>query len=207
MNSKDMRENSLFLRNEFEEYGRWGIPFIRKQIINLEGTGLIAYSSIKKDDKEENKRKGVHFFIDDYRFNSVYSNPDKSWDKLSQYSFIWTPDFSTDADMPLWRQLESVAHSRWCGAKWQSKNANVVTTITWSTPISYDFCFDGVEKESIVAVGMIGCKKRKRAFLHGYDAMLERVNPSAVICFGKPYREMRGNIIEFEYKYPKGGGR
>ena len=29
--------------------------------------------------------------------------------------------------------------------------------------------------------------------------MLERVEPSAVICFGDPFEEMEGNIISVDY--------
>lgn len=64
---------------------------------------------------------------------------------------------------------------------------------------SYGFCFDGVERNSVVAVGMIGCKRSKAAFMCGYNAMLERIVPSAVICFGSPFKEMDGNIIVVDY--------
>lgn len=66
--------------------------------------------------------------------------------------------------------------------------------------IILDFCFDGVEKSSIVAIGMIGCKGNKRAFLRGYYAMLEKIEPEAIICFGKPFGEMTGNIIPVDYR-------
>ena len=46
---------------------------------------------------------------------------------------------------------------------------------------------------------MIGCKHEKIAFLKGYDAMLNAIEPSAVICFGAPYPEMDGNIISVDY--------
>ena len=46
---------------------------------------------------------------------------------------------------------------------------------------------------------MIGCKRSSSAFMHGYNAMLERLNPSAVICFGTPFAEMRGNVIPVNY--------
>lgn len=50
-----------------------------------------------------------------------------------------------------------------------------------------------------MAIGMIGCKRSSSAFMHGYNAMLERLNPSAVICFGTPFAEMRGNVIPVNY--------
>ena len=111
-----------------------------------------------------------------------------------------SPDFSTYSEMDLWRQLESVAKNRWCGAYWQSRGQIVIPTISWGTPRSYEFCFDGAETNGIVAVGMIGCKGNRLAFMRGYTIMLEKLSPSAVICFGTPFPEMEGNIISVDYR-------
>ncbi len=46
---------------------------------------------------------------------------------------------------------------------------------------------------------MIGCKQNKLHFLRGYNAMLERIAPSHIICFGTPFAEMEGNIISVDY--------
>ena len=72
-------------------------------------------------------------------------------------------------------------------------------TLSWGLPSTFRFCFDSVEKNSIIAVGMIGCKHEKVAFMKGYQTMLEIIQPYAVICFGKPFAEMEGNIIEVDY--------
>lgn len=199
MTSLEMRSNPLFMRNSFKTSGKWDIPIINKQDISLENVRLIAYSDTKHNDIPENIACGVHFFIDDYRFTGIYNNPEKTLRKLSQYAFLCTPDYSTYSDMDYWRQLESVAHSRWVGAYWQRKGLIVIPTVSWSDAKSYGFCFDGIEKGSIVAVGMIGCKHSKISFLRGYNAMLERVEPSAIICLGNPFAEMQGNIIAVDY--------
>lgn len=102
--------------------------------------------------------------------------------------------------MQPWRQIEGIAHSRWCGAYWQSKKLTVLATITWAGPSSYEYCFDGVERNSIIAVGTIGCRLGKKAFLHGYDAMLERISPDAIICLGEPFTEMKGKVIPVDYR-------
>lgn len=115
-------------------------------------------------------------------------------DDLPEYTAD-TEDYCKTAGI----QLESVAHSRWVGAFWQSKGLIVIPTVSWSDAKSYGFCFDGIEKGSIVAVGMIGCKHSKISFLRGYNAMLERVEPSAIICLGNPFAEMQGNIIAVDY--------
>lgn len=198
--SKSMREDPLFMRNNYKGHGKWNIPLVRKQEIDTSNITLIACSDTRPNDNEVNKKNGVHFFVDDYRFNGIYNDPDRSLKRYSQYAFLLTPDFSTYADMNMWRQLESVAKNRWCGAYWQSKGLSVIASISWSTAGSYDFCFDGVEQGATVAVGMIGCKLEKRNFLKGYHEMLSRIHPAAVICFGTPFEEMDGNIIPVDYR-------
>lgn len=199
MKSLKFRTNPLFLRNGFETEKKWGFPIVKKQEINLENVDLISYSDTRFTDTDKNHKKGIHFFIDDYKFEGVYKNPEKSIGKISQYSFVLTPDFSTYSDMDYWRQLESVAHSRWCGANWQDQGLLVIPTITWSTAKSFEFCFEGIEKHSIVAIGMIGCKRSKEEFMLGYNEMLKRIEPAAIICFGVPFKEMKGNLIVVDY--------
>ncbi len=194
-----MRDNPLFTRNSFATTGKWGIPLVKKQGLTTENIMLVACSDTRANDNEENKKRGVHFFVDDYRFSGIYDNPERTIERYSQYAFLLTPDFSTYADMNLWRQLESVAKNRWVGAYWQSKGLTVIPTVSWGLAQSFEFCFDGVEQNSTVAIGMIGCKHDKLHFLRGYNAMLERILPSKIICFGTPFEEMEGNIIPIDY--------
>lgn len=200
MTSTAMRKDVLFMRNNFEGRGKWNIPLVRKQVIDVDGLSLIACSNTRPNDTPENCCRGVHFFVDDYRFNGIYNNPERTLDKFSQYRFLLTPDFSTYADMDMWRQMESVAKNRWVGAFWQEHGLTVIPTISWSTASSFDFCFDGAEKGGTVAVGMIGCKRNRLGFMRGYNEMLKRLTPEMIICFGKPFPEMRGNIIPVDYR-------
>lgn len=199
MTSKSMRDNSLFMRNSFESTGKWGIPLVKKQEYSTDNIMLVACSDTRANDNEENKKKGVHFFVDDYRFSGIYDHPDLSLERYSQYAFLLTPDFSTYADMDLWRQLESVAKNRWVGAYWQNKGKLVIPTISWSDARSFEFCFDGVEKGGTVAVGMIGCKHSRIGFMRGYNEMLKRLYPEKIIVFGTPFPEMEGNILSVNY--------
>lgn len=199
MTSKEMRSNSLFMRNGFISRGKWGLPLIKSQKIDTSNIELIACSDTKANDNKINRQKGVHFFVDDYRFSGIYDNPKRSLERYSQYAFLLTPDFSTYADMDLWRQLESVAKNRWVGAYWQSKGLTVIPTVSWGLSQSFEFCFDGIEQGGIVAVGMIGCKCSRSSFMRGYNEMLERLNPKIIIVFGTPFPEMKGNIVSVDY--------
>lgn len=198
MTSKEFRNNPLFLRNEFEVEGRWGIPIIKKQQLDLENIELISCSDASKKDTK-NLHKGVHFFVDDFRFETIYNHPEKSLERFGRYRFLLTPDYSLYAEMNPWRQIESVGKARWVGAKWQAEGKTVVPTVSWGLARSFEFCFDGIQKNSIVAVGMIGCKRNKIDFLKGYNQMLSKIEPEAVICFGTPFDEMNGNIIAVDY--------
>ncbi len=199
MTSKTMRYNPLFMRNSFPSAGKWGIPFVSKQALPTDDIMLAACSDTRMHDSEENRKKGVHFFVDDYRFSGIYDHPDRSLERYCQYAFLLTPDFSTYADMDLWRQIESVAKNRWVGAYWQSKGLTVVPTISWSDSRSFEFCFDGAPQGGTVAVGMIGCKHSRLGFLRGYNEMLERLQPEKIIVFGTPFPEMKGNIVAVDY--------
>ncbi len=198
MHSCQMRNNPLFLRNQFEPSGRWKYPIIRKQSLVSAPIELIACSDTRKND-QCNTHKGVHFFVDDFRFEGIYRHPERTLEKYKQYRFLLTPDFSVYADMPDWRQIESIGKTRWCGAWWQAHGLTVYPTVAWGRFSSYEFCYDGIEEGSVVAVGMIGCKHERMAFLRGYDHMLERIKPEAVICFGTPFAEMKGNLIPVDY--------
>lgn len=199
MTSKDFRQSPLFLRNSFKGFGKWEIPIIKAQDIDLSNIALISINDTRMNENSVNRMRAVHFFVDDYRFENTYKTPDTVIDKLRQYRMVFTPDFSTYTEMQQWRQIEGVAHSRWVGAYWQSKGITVIPTVTWSTSVSFSFCFDGIEKSSAVAIGMIGCKSSRLRFMRGYNEMLKRIQPRAVICFGNPFKEMRGNIISVDY--------
>ena len=198
MKSKNSRCSSVFLRNNFSCEGKWNFAIIKKQQINLTELDLIAFSDIRLNDRY-NTHKGVHFFVDDYRFESVYNAPERSLAKLAQYRFVLAPQFSCYAEMGMWRQIESIGKSRWCGAYWQSKGMTVIPSLCWSLYPSFDFCFDGIEKGSVVAVGTIGCRNGKSNFMQGFNYMLDRIEPEAIICFGKPFSEMKGNILTVDY--------
>lgn len=201
MTSIEMQKNPLFMRNEFESYGMWNIPTVKKQYIDVEDIELISCADTKRHEIEIRKKYGVHFFVDDYRFKGTYFYPKKTLPKYSQYKFLLTPDFSLYSNMPMWLQISNVAKNRWVGAYWQSKGLTVIPTISWSTATSFKFCFDGIEETSIVAVGMIGSKKNNHSeFMNGYNEMLNRINPSAIICFGEPFQDMEGNILKIPYR-------
>lgn len=186
----------MFLRNQFKGVGMFRLPLIKKQNIKLDSAKFIGYDKINQN---SDFSKIVHFYLDDYKFEDIYSKPDKKLALLKKFKAVLTPDFSMYLEMPLPLQLYAAFKSRWVGAYLQSQGVKVIPTVRWADLTSFNYCFDGIEKGSIVAVSTVGTKKEKAHFMLGYNEMYSRIKPSMVICYGKPYPEMKGNIIFVDY--------
>lgn len=199
MTSKEFRNDPLFLRNSFVSQGKLGIPIIKKQNVDWNNIDLISINDTRLRENKANKKRGVHFFVDDYRFENTYRRPSTLINRLKQYKFVLSPDFSLYSEMQPWRQIESIAHSRWVGAYWQKHGLIVVPTVSWSAGSSFEFCFDGIEKGSVVAIGMPGSKESMVRFMRGYNAMIDKIEPSSIIVFGSPFAQMQGNLVTVDY--------
>lgn len=197
------KNTKKLVRNGFPTVGKYGIPILKKQEIDTTGLKSIAFCHTRYDDKRS-KNKIVHFFLHDYRFECVYDNAEILFEKLKQYECLLTPDFSLYIDMPIAVQIYSVFKNRWCGAFWQSRGKKVIPTVSWSDERSFEFCFDGIEEGSAVAVSTHGNRNAKEEFLRGYHELLKKIHPCAIICYGKPFAEMKGNVIAMPYNHREG---
>ncbi|OAA83565.1 hypothetical protein WY13_03352 [Clostridium ljungdahlii] len=190
--------NNKLLRNEFPSDNKWGIPKLAKANIEVSDVKLMGFDRIGRT-VLGNEDKVIHFFLDDSKFNCVYDKPENSLKKLARFKAVLTPDFSLYMDMPPAIQINNVFKNRWCGAYWQDYGFTVIPTIGWSNEQSFEYCFLGIERRSTVAVSTVGNRRSKDDFMKGYDAMFERINPSIVLCYGKPFQEMRGDVVYISY--------
>jgi len=184
------------------------MPLLKKEFIEIKNLELISFDNIKLDENKNNY-KTVHFFLDDYKFENLYSNYEWNVKKLVNYKYIITPDFSVYPNMPLPVQIFNIFKSRYCGAYWQSLGFNVIPSVTWSDERSFKFCFLGIPKNSCVAISTVGNRNKKdiNAFMLGYTEMISQIEPEIIICYGKPINRMydsSGTIIHCPYrKIPK----
>ena len=200
MTSVGMRRNINFIRGGLPCEGEFEIPIIRREELPRGEIDLVACSRTRPNDSADNRRKGVHFFVDDYRFRHLRHDVTRNLEKYRQYAFLLSPDFSRYCEMPTWQVIDAIGMNRWCGATWQRMGCKVIPSVGWATPFTHRFCFKGIERNAPVAITTNGNRREKRAYLHGYDAMLEALDPSAIICLGRPFEEMRGNVIPVKYE-------
>ena len=134
------------------------------------------------------------------------SNPEEKADKLSRFRYVLTPDFSMYTDFPKAIQIYNHYRKHWCGAYLQEYGCKVIPTISWSTPDSYEWCFDGEPEGGTVAVSSVGCMNgigKKHLFLSGYNAMVERLHPESIIFYGSVPEECTGNIVRIKAFHEK----
>ena len=186
------------LSNDF-----WQMPTIKNN--NYIPEDLIGFNYAKTS---TNKDVGIHFYLDDYQFERLWNSPEKYLDVLREYECILTPDFSLYMDMPMPMKIWNVYRSRQIGAYYQSMGMRVIPTISWAEEETFQFCFLGIPKGSIVSVSTIGVKQNSEAleiWEAGMREMIEQIEPSAILVYGGELDFDYGDIkvIYFDNKVTK----
>lgn len=72
---------------------------------------------------------------------------------------------------------------------WQDVyNMRVIPVACWSDKSSFDFCFEGMPKNSLIAVSSVGVvnnKETQKLFTQGYEKMIEILKPVQILWYGK----------------------
>lgn len=195
MNSSRSKRNYENLeRRIFDGVGQYGIPEL--QPTQFKKCDFIGFNYAKSC--KDRAEKGIHFFVDDYQFNRLWTNIDGYLQMLSQFKCVMSPDFSTYTDFPKAIQIYNHYRKNWVGAYLQEYGIDVIPTISWSTKDSFEWCFDGEPQGGCVAVSSQGCiasKEKRKLFLNGYYEMVTRLQPETIIFYGQVLDECKGNIV------------
>ena len=146
---------------------------------------------------KEPQEKGVHFFLDDYQFERVWNNIDKYTEVLHRFKAVMSPDFSMFTVNPKALQIYQHFRKHFIGAYWQANGLTVIPTINWADEKSFEWCFDGEPRNSIVAISTVGSmnsKANKEGFYKGYEEMKKRINPKKILCYGTVPEEIKNEV-------------
>ena len=181
----------------FDGVGEYGIPMI--EATQYDGADFIGFNYAKSTKDPESK--AVYFFLDDYQFNRVWTDPDRYIEMLKRYKYVLTPDFSLYTDFPKALQIYNHYRKHWLGAYWQMCGINVIPTVCWSDQESFEWCFDGEPEQSVVAISSVGTQKSKESkkrFIDGYFEMTKRLKPTQIIFYGSVPEECKWNIVHIK---------
>lgn len=148
-------------------------------------------------------RKWVHFFIDDYQFERVWSAPRRYLGLFQRFGGVVTPDFSMYTDIPPAMQVWNCYRNRVMAYWLQKEGAYIVPTVSWGKPQTYSWCFDGLPVGSVLAVSSVGCladPASRYYFVKGFGEMVGRLQPSSILLYGRAVEALHSykNIVLFE---------
>lgn len=153
----------------------------------------------------------VCFYIDDYKFDGprgIWHDAEHTLAVLCHFAGVITPDFSTYQDFPEPLKIYATYRMRLMGY-WLGKNGiPVINNVRWGTDETYQYCFDGIPKNSIVCIGTVGGSPRKYAdrdrFENGLYEMVRVLQPNTIIVYGSAnyecFNKLRAqgiNIVAF----------
>lgn len=169
--------------------GRYECPMIGSNTEELPNA-LIPFDKAISSKKYD---QWVHFYIHDVEFERIWNNPKQYLQILKRYKGVITPDFSLYRDMPLAMQIWNTYRNRVLGYWLEHNGVNIIPNISWGDERSYEFCFDGIRKKSIIAIGTYGSVKQiiDRHYLEkAIEELLKRIEPSYIVIYGSVYKEL-----------------
>lgn len=164
--------------------GKLEMPLILKTTLAERPKEIVRFSdSIGSSDNHA----AVHFYEHDCKIERIWHSPNAYLSVMKRCKAVITPDFSLYRDMPLVMQAWNTYRGRAIGCWLQKNGITVIPNVRWGDERSYDFCFDGIERDGILAIGSHGCIKRttdKQYFMRGLKEMVTRLSPHTIIVYG-----------------------
>lgn len=133
----------------------------------------------------------ICWYMDDYKFdrcNGIWHDCTHVLKIVKHFAGIITPDFSTYQDFPEPIKIYNTYRMRAFGY-WLGRNGiNVINNVRWGSSESFRYCFDGIERNSIVAIGTVGGSPRKiedrTRFENGLKHLITTLEPHTIIVYG-----------------------
>lgn len=150
----------------------------------------------------KNKNVGIHFYIDDYQFERIWTQPQMYIEKMADFDCVFTPDFSLYTEMPTAMKIWNIYRSRLIGQMCQRNGINVIPTVSWCEEKSFDYCFDGLPVHSTLSISTIGVKQDECAFglwKAGVAEMIRRLQPKTLLIYGGKLEYDYGDIKTVYY--------
>lgn len=190
---------------DMELLGPYGFPKVRGvRLRHPEDVKLLGFNYATNKNTKDKSSQWVHFFLPDYRFQCVWTHPERYIDLFREYKGVCSPDFSCYIGMPRAMQIFNVYRMAFLSAYYERYGIKVLPSVTWGEPETYSWCFDWVPKRSAILVSTVGCMQNKKAtveFLRGYEKMAEIVEPYQIILYGKVPPEIESITPEY-HRHP-----
>ena len=157
---------------------------------------------------KDHHNTNCNFFVDDEKFTSLWSNPDKYLEHLKCFESLCGLDFSIDTQMPLvmqyWNKYRSMALDWYLTLQ----GITVIPSVNIIPYKGREWLLDGLPKRSTVCCstnGRVRSKGAREEFCEGFYEMCERLEPTRVVVVGILPDELDSQVevINFENRAQK----
>lgn len=154
--------------------------------------------------KHHGKNEALHFFLDDYKFLSVWNSLERVTHSLYKYDYLFAPDFSLFTDDDKFHNInrDSVYHSRFIAAYWQQCGYQVIPTASWGDANSFKYCFEGLPENSVIAVCGIGHnqdKSHNTLWQVAVHRLIAEKKPTTLIIYGGKQDDYQQLPVKVKY--------
>lgn len=148
--------------------------------------------------------EGLHFYVDDYKFNCIWDNPKKYIGALSRSKYVIQPDFSLYYDFPVALQIYNKYRNHWLYAYYLDHGLQMIPNISVSTSDCWDWSFLGYPRGSVVAFSAIGAirdRLSRDVTFAGYEEMIKRLEPKQILyfCRSRSAAPSEATVIEIPF--------
>jgi hypothetical protein len=153
--------------------------------------------------KAEDTDGTLHFWIDDYKFNSLVTYPRRNMYLVQRFQNVIQPDHSSYGNWNYNVQRYQQFLRQWVAAIWTYYGKITVIPnihLPYNDDSKWDFFWAGIPHKSIIAISgqrisdVMHQESDQAWFLHGFDVMMEKLEPRHVIYYG-------GRIKKLEQKW------
>ena len=115
------------------------------------------------------------------------------------------PDFSLYLEYPEPLKIWNTYRNRWLTVFWQYQGLTVIPCLSWSDRRSFNYCFDGIPKGSVIAITSMKIKKSNDSaalFIAGVEEAIHRLEPRTILVYGEKFKSKLTAIAPIFKFYP-----
>lgn len=181
---------------------------IPEKLIGYDEAKRIHKKMMRAGKKDYHINAFIHFYIDDSKFDGKKSSfwlyPERVLEIITHFDGMITPDPSTYADFPDPLKRFNYYRMNAFGFWIASKGYSVISNVRWNTPDTWDYCFDGNPKNSMLCIGTVASSLKYKAnydmFAAGLFKMVNVLSPHTILIYGSSnypcFEELRRRGIQ-----------